>query len=171
MSQAGIISINSQPGVIDFLQGNSGGPISPNGANIINVVGDGLYVTTTGDNGTHTITISLLASSPIWSRISASQTLLVNHAVICVAPGGALSLALPAASAVGSLIEVALQGATSWSIKQGAGQQIQIGNQLTTSGVTGSLTSTSQGDCIRMVCTSTNLSWMVISSIGNPTVV
>jgi hypothetical protein len=111
-----------------------------------------------------------ISSGEIWTAITASQTLAVNNGYICVSPGGALSLLLPAVSAVGNIIEVTLDGSTSFTITQGAGQQIRIGNATTTAGVGGSIASTQQGDSVRMVCSVANLKWNVLSSMGNPTV-
>lgn len=122
-------------------------------------------------NGPGTITISSVTGTLAWNTISGSQTLAVENGYICVSPGGALSLALPATSVLGDIIEVTLDGATSFSITQSAGQQIRIGNLATTAGVGGSITSTQQGDSIRLVCQTANLKWNVISSMGNPTVV
>jgi hypothetical protein len=108
----------------------------------------------------------------VWNVISASQTLAVNNGYICVSPGGALALALPATSAVGNIIEVVLNGATSWQITQAAGQEIFIANTHTTIGAGGSLTSTAQGDAVRLVCSVANTTWIAVSGfIGNLTVV
>lgn len=167
MSQAGDFNISSASGVVDFLEGNTGGPVGPNGSNIIFVVGSGA-ITVSGNPGTNTLTIQ--DTGPAWNRISASQTLAVSNGYFCVG-GGALSLALPATSNVGDVIEVSLVGSTSWTITQGAGQQILMGNTQTMAGVGGSLASTQQGDSLRMVCMTTNLTWVVVSSMGNPTVV
>lgn len=121
-------------------------------------------------NGSNAITINSTGGLT-WTAISANQTLSVNNGYICVSPGGALSLALPAVAAVGSEIEVTLDGATSWTVTQGAGQQIRLGNVQTTSGAGGSLASTAQGNTIRMVCSVANNKWNILSSIGNITVV
>lgn len=129
--------------------------------------GTGITIT----NGPGSITIAATTGTLTWQTISASQTLAVDNGYICVSPGGALALALPSVSAVGNIIEVTVDGATSWSITQGAGQQIRIGNATTTAGVGGSLTSTQQGDSIRMVCSVANLKWNVLSPLGNPTIV
>ena len=43
------------------LAGNTGGTISPNGSNTINVVGDGITITITGNPGTNTLTASLVS--------------------------------------------------------------------------------------------------------------
>lgn len=106
-----------------------------------------------------------------WSNISASQTLAVNNGYFC-SSGGALSLALPATSAVGDIIEVLLCGSTSFTVTQAAGQQITLGNTSTTAGVGGSLASTQQGDAIRIICRTANLLWQVgPGSMGNLTMV
>lgn len=106
-----------------------------------------------------------------WQTITASQTLAINNGYVCISPGGALSLALPTTSVVGSLISIILDGSTSFTITQAAGQSIQLGNRNTTSGVGGSITSTQQGDSISLVCSVNNLRWNAFSSMGNLTVV
>jgi len=107
----------------------------------------------------------------IWTAITASQTLAVNNGYVCIASGGALSLALPATAAVGSTFTVSLDGATSWTITQGSGQKIRFGNVQTTSGAGGSLASTAQGDTVTFICSVANNNFNVISSMGNITVV
>lgn len=105
-----------------------------------------------------------------WLTISANQTLVINEGYFCIAPGGALSLALPATATIGDIIEVTLDGATSWTITQSAGQQIRFGNVQTTSGAGGSLASTAAGDTVRLVAQSAT-KWNVISSVGVLTVI
>jgi hypothetical protein len=168
MSQAGEVNVASTPGVVDFIEGNMGGPVPPNASNIIFLLGSG-DLSVTGDPSTNTLTISA-TGLPTWNKISSNTALQTNMGYICTG-GGALTLTLPATSNVGDIIEVTLDGSTSWSIAQGAGQLIRLGNAETTAGVGGSLTSTQQGDSFRMVCSITNLKWNVLSSMGNPTVV
>jgi len=98
------------------------------------------------------------------------HSLVVNNAFI-VNAGAALVFSLPASSSVGDVVALVLDGATSWSISQGAGQQIRLGSSETTAGVGGSLTSTAQGDAIHMVCSVASTRWNVVSSIGNITIV
>jgi hypothetical protein len=155
-------------GVVDFLEGNTGGPVPPNVSNTIMLVGSG-GITVTGNAGTNTLTISG-SGETAWNLIATSQPLVSNQGYICVG-GAALSLSLPAVSALGDIIEVTLDGSTSFSITQGAGQSIRFGNLSTTIGVGGSISSTQQGDTFRMVCQTANLKWNVLSSMGNPTIV
>ncbi len=171
MSQAGVLSVNSSGGsVVETLTGNSGGAVGPDAAHNINVVGTG-SVTVTGSPGTNTLTISVSGSGISWQVIGANQTLAASNGYFCTS-GGALSLALPAVSAVGDTIEVVLDGSTSWTITQpNAATRIRIGNQQTTLGVGGSLASTATGDTVELVCETANARWVVTTIIGNITVV
>lgn len=167
MSQAGVInSVNSNPTIPTSFVTNAGTAVPA--ANILNVLGAAGTVTSGAGN---TITITVTGGGETWSTISASQTLVVDHGYFCVSPGGALALLLPAASAIGDEIEITLDGATSFAVTQAAGQSIRMGNLSTTVGVGGSLTTTAQGDTLRLICQTANLKWNVLSSMGNFTVV
>ena len=170
MSQSGVSNTSGGggSGTVSFLTGNAGGDIGPSGLGAINLVGAGT-ITVTGNAATNTLTIS--NAEPAWTSVSASQTMSPNVGYFCVAPAGAVSLQLPATSVQGDVISIALDGAASFTITQGAGQSIVYGNQTTTVGVGGSLASTQQGDAIRLVCRTPNLRWIAVSSIGNLTVV
>ena len=62
MSQAGSFAVSSLPPglVVETITGNTGGPVGPDGLDNINIVGDGLTVTVTGNPGTNTLTIFAL---------------------------------------------------------------------------------------------------------------
>lgn len=95
----------------------------------------------------------------------------VNTGYICQAGGtGLVSIALPATSALGDLIEIVLDGATRWTITQGAGQQIRVAGTQTTSGATGTIVTTGTGDSISLVCETANLRWVSRGFQGNLTV-
>lgn len=170
MSQGGLIGVQDSvlpPDVPTTFVGNTG-PGATAALHILNVLGAaGTTVNATGN----TLTVTVTGSGMTWTTISASQTLVVDNGYFCVSPGGALILLLPAVSSVGSEIEVSLDGATSFTITQGAGQQIRLGNATSTAGVVGSITSTQQGDSIRMVCSVANLKWNILSAEGNLTIV
>lgn len=138
-------------------------------AGILNIIGAGT-VSTSGAGNTITITGTGGGSSMTWNVIAASQTLAVNNGYFCTG-GGVLSLLLPPVSVLGDTIEISIDGSAGYIVTQGAGQSIKFGDQITTVGVGGSITSLAQGDSIRMVCRVANLSWNILSSMGNLTFV
>lgn len=111
------------------------------------------------------------ATGITFSVITADQAAAVNNGYICN-KAGLLTLTLPASAAVGTLIEVTgMNTALGWKIAQNAGQVIHFGTSTTSTGVAGSLASTAIYDVVRLVCNIANTSWIVLSSIGNITVV
>ncbi|MBS3903741.1 MAG: hypothetical protein KGZ39_00260 [Simkania sp.] len=170
MSQGGSYSVAAGTGFIDTVTGNAGGAVGPDGSDNLNLLGSG-SVSVTGNPGANTLTISVSGTGLNWSVIGASQALVVNNGYFCTG-GGALSLALPAASVVGDTIEIVLDGSTSWTITQpNAATQIRIASFQTTLGVGGSLASSAQGDTVKLICESINARWVVASMIGSITVV
>lgn len=90
--------------------------------------------------------------------VSSSQPLLTNNAYMFTA--GSDSYALPATSAVNDLLELKVQGASSYTITQADGQSIFLGNTNTTVGTSGSLMCNGPGDWIRLRCTVANTTWV-----------
>ena len=153
-------------GAIHFI--TPGGPgAATDGQMDANVLVDGVTIDINASNQLHVVG-SLVVT---WHVVSINQVGTANNGYVFVAPGGALTISLPAVSSVGDEFIVTLDGATSFQITQGAGQQIRLGNLATTAGVGGSITSTQQGDTLTMVCSVANLKWNVLSSMGNPIVV
>ncbi len=165
MSQSGNFVTAASLGAILTLTGNTGGAVPPTAGNI-NVLGAGA-VAVAGNAGTSTLTISVTGGGVTWSVITANQTAAVNNGYFCN-KAGTLALALPAASAVGDVIEVVnINTATGVQFTQAAGQQILFSTASTTLGAAGTLTSSAVGDTLKMVCRTANLTWWVVSSIGN----
>lgn len=126
---------------------------------------------TSDSNKLKTVTTQAIANLYFtWNSISTNTTLVPNNGYILTG-GGTLSLALPATSAVGSVIEIIGAVATGWTITQATGQQIYLNTNATTSGAPGSLSSASSKDCVRLVCTGANSTWVVASATGFPDVV
>lgn len=148
-------------------------------ASVVSINGDqlGSATITAGTNisvtpSANTITIAATgAGSFTWSVITADQSASVNNGYICN-KAGLLTLTLPTTAAVGTIIEVSgMNTALGWKIAQNANQQIFFGTSSTTSGTGGSLASTNIYDSVRLVCNTANLTWIVLSSVGNITVV
>ncbi len=115
--------------------------------------------------------INAVGGGLTWSVVTVNTTFTVNTGTIAN-KAGTLAMALPATSAVGDMLSITgINTATGWQITQASGQQIFFGNQNTTSGATGTLTSSAIRDGLTMVCVVANTTWNVISSIGNITVV
>lgn len=155
--------------LVETITGTSGGPVAPDGAGNINLLG-GPDVTVVGNPGTNTLTINVASDNLMWNEVlGTSESMAVNNGYI--ANNGALvSLTLPATAAVGERIRVTGKGAGGWTILQNAGQQIFFGNQSTTSGVTGALSSTDARDGCELLCITANTEFNILSAIGNLTV-
>ena len=80
---------------------------------------------------------------------------------------GTSNLVLPISSAAGTIMEVALTGTYPFTIGQRAGQVILFGNTSTTVGTGGSITSSSIGDALRLLCTTGSTVFQVLSGVGN----
>ena len=171
MSQSGDYNPNTGPaaGAVTGLISDDAVVVLPNPiTGDINVFG-GTGITTTGNALTYTLTINSTAAGFNWNAISASQTLANKNGYICVG-GTNLSLLLPATSIVGDILAVSLDGSTSFSVTQAAGQQIRLGDVTTTLGVSGSISSLNQGDSIVLVCKQANTLWTCYGVTGNLTV-
>src|SRR5216684_196731 len=104
------------------------------------ITGSGGVVITNG-SGTIDINGAGAGGSMIWNVIVASQTLAVQNGYICTG-GATLALLLPPVSVLGDILEITIDGSAGFQVTQGAGQSIKFGNQVTTAGVGGSITTT-----------------------------
>lgn len=82
-----------------------------------------------------------------------------------------VTITLPATAVVGKIIKILGKGAGGWKLAQNASQLIRFGNQVTTTGTNGYLSSSNQYDNIEIICTTANTTWMVTSAVGNITYV
>lgn len=110
--------------------------------------------------------------SASWQDIvSGTSGMLPNNGYITDNGASLVTYTLPVSAATGTTVEVAGKSSGGWTITQGAGQQIIFGNQSTTLGVGGSLSSSNAHDYVKLLCTTANLTWTVIGGVGNITVV
>lgn len=106
-----------------------------------------------------------------WTEVTgATVSLAVNNGYI-MNRATAITATLPASAAQGSIIRLAGKGAGFTTIAQNSGQTIHFGNQNTTTGAGGSLTMTNQYDCIELLAITADTDFVVLSSVGNWTVV
>lgn len=100
-------------------------------------------------------------------QTSSPVSTLINHGYIMDAGATNIVATLPTTAVLGSLIYIVGTGSGLWQLQQNAGQTINFGAISTTTGIGGSLSSTSPFDCITLVCSQADLKFVVISSIGN----
>lgn len=125
--------------------------------------GSGISIT----NGPGSITINVTGGGLTWTEVTGiSQSAAVNNGYI-TNNAALVTVTLPVSAAFGTLIAVVGKGSGGWRIAQNAGQQIFIGTQNTTSGVGGHLDSTATRDSVFLLCTTTDLTWTMVQSVGN----
>lgn len=157
---------NNPPGSdIEVLTGNAGGPVPPNAAHNVNIVGAG-GTTVTGNPATNTLTISIAAAGITWTRDALAAIALGTDEGHIPTNAGLTTYTLPAAAVVGTVIRIVGESAAFWTIAQNAGQSIDVGNVSSTVGVGGSVTATNRYDCIELICRVTNTVWSAASWVG-----
>ncbi|MBX9922935.1 MAG: hypothetical protein K2Y01_02380 [Rhabdochlamydiaceae bacterium] len=106
-----------------------------------------------------------------WNTVSGtSQSAAVNNGYI-TNNASLVTVTLPSSSSVGDMVEIAGQGAGGWKVAQNASQVIHMDGVDTTTGTGGSLASTVRYDAVRLLCITANTDWLVLSGIGNITMV
>lgn len=106
-----------------------------------------------------------------WIEITGTTTGLAGGTGYIMNNGSQITATLPAACALGDVIQIVGKGAGGYQIAQNAGQTIHFGSSDTTTGAGGSLTTTNQYDAIELVCTAANTDFTVLDSVGSFTVV
>lgn len=114
-------------------------------------------------NASNSITISATAGGFTWSVITTNVIAAAENGYM-TNNGSLISIALPSTSALGDTFEVLDPVGGLFQITQGSGQNIQIGNLSTTVGTGGSLTSTSQGDSLQLICYVADTTWVAIQN-------
>lgn len=166
MSQAGLISNSSElPSNVPItFQTSSGSATASN--NVITFAGaSGITLSASGS----TVTITG-GTSFTWSTVTASTLSMVSNNGYIANYSGQLACTLPTTSNVGDIITITnINTAAGWKITYTTNQEIFIGSTHSTV-TSGSLAATALGDTITMVCLTANLTWQVISMVGNITV-
>lgn len=120
-------------------------------------------------NGSNSITINATGGGLAWSEETASPVSAAVNTGYVANLGTLLTFNLPGTFAVGDMIHIVGKGAGLWVIDAPAGDTIQFGNQVTSSG--GTITATNAFDCIQIIGTTANTVWTCTGvSQGNLTV-
>ncbi len=152
--------------------------ITTNGQLIVGKTGSDPVITTltagTGisiTNGSGSITVAATNGGFSWNEITTTSNNMASGNGYIANNAGLVTLTLPAVAAIGSTVQVTGKGAGGWRIAQNAGQTIYFNAATTTTGVGGSLSSTSVRDGVELVCVTANNDWNVLDSIGTLAVV
>ena len=106
-----------------------------------------------------------------WSEVTGTtQACAVNVGYI-LNNAALVTATLPASAAVGDVIRIVGKGVGMWKVAQNASQYIRFAGLTTTTGTGGYLQAENAYDCIEIMCTTANVGWIVISSMGNIVVV
>ena len=142
-------------------------------ANVVGVVNDvanANYVLTTNVGAAPSF--QALPPSFTWSvQLVDLNPMVVDNGYIAN-KSGLLTFTLPATCAVGKTMRVTgMNTDVGWRIAQNANQMIHFNTSVTTTGVAGYLESTKKHDSVELVCCVADLEFIVVSSIGNITVI
>lgn len=122
-------------------------------------------------NGAGSITISASGGAGWVDQTTPSVTMTANTGYTSDDGATLVTFTLPTTSAIGDFVEINGKGSGLYTIAQATGQQIHFGNIASTLGAGGTVSSTLQYDCIRLRCITANTIWVVVSSVGNFTIV
>lgn len=159
--------LNSLSDILILSNSAGSSQIDMNGNKIVNVAtptssGDGVnkyYVDLSIGSGSGTgigwteITSTTASASANFGHIANNSSL--------------VTITLPTACSLGSIIRVAGKGSGGWKIAQNASQTIHFGVLDTTTGTTGYLQYQHKYDAVELLCIIANTDFLVISSIGN----
>ena len=108
-------------------------------------------------------------SALVWNPISGTSQTAVGNNGYYTQNAALTTITLPATGVPGTLIAIAGVGTGGWKLAQNAGQSINFGNQVTTVGTGGSITSNNPYDGIEVLVVSST-QFVVVYAAGTPTV-
>ena len=137
-------------------------------AGVVNFLnGAGMTITGSGNN----ITFNSAGGGVEWNDVTGTTQELAAGQAYVANNGGQIGFSLPETAAFGDFYIIAGYGAGGWTLQQNAGQSVILGNQTTTVGVAGTLTSTLPSDSVQIVCVVADTVFKVLEWAGNITVV
>ena len=172
MSQAGIINVADSilpPDVpLEFISNNGTGSAI---ANVFEILGTGNVSTSIIGN---VLTISAVVTDFTWNTVTSASpanpiSLVAQNGYITTG-ASQVTFILPVSAAVGDTFIIS-DLTSLFQINQNANQSIIFGSKVTTLGVGGSISSLNVGDHLEILCVQANLTFKIIDSMGNLTIV
>lgn len=94
-----------------------------------------------------------------WIAVNSSPYAMISNNGYVTQSSSLNVLSLPVVSSFGDVISISGQGSGGWKVTQGAGQQIIVDPNTTTSGATGYIASLTRYNSITLLCIVANLTW------------
>jgi len=122
------------------------------------------------------LAITQLPSSTIipltqWNPVAATSQLMAPNGRYYAQSATLTTFTLPVAAAAGTELQICGLGAGGWKLAQNAGQSINVGNQVTTTGTGGSIASINRYDGLWLLCVVADTQWVATGGVGNLTLV
>lgn len=124
--------------------------------------GTGIAVAT----GAGSLTISSTGSGLSWNFVAVDTAMVANNGYVLTGATNR-NFSLPTTCAQGTVLRLVGNGTGLWTITQAANQLIRFGASVTTTGVAGSLAASAQGNAVHLLCTTADLEFQVLDSVGN----
>ncbi len=121
----------------------------------VNLVGNSVVISATG------------AESLVWNHVVAStQQISPNNGYFVDNPAG-VTFTLPMVISSGDIFKIVGRYGVGWTLLQNSGQVVHTGDEPTSNGLSGSITSLQEFTCIDVICSISNFEFVVTSSFGN----
>lgn len=154
-----ILDGSAANGAIEFI--TPGGPLAnQNGQMDVNVRVDDVTVKINSSNQLEA------AAQSRWQTITVDTAAVENTSYI-VNSAGLVTVTLPSGTPIGTYVTIYEVNTGTFTVAQGAAQQIQFGAQITTAGAGSKLTSQRTGDYVTLVSNSGGTEWISIPYNGN----
>ncbi len=155
--------INSSGGGATGYQTIQGQGVSLPQETVLNFASDTFTVVDDPANFRTNVSVSGVIS---WDVVAANTGMTVQTGYINNS-ASLITFTLPAAANPGDTVRIVGYGTGLWQINQNAGQTIRFGKYNSTTGTSGSIASTNQGDSVEVVCVAANTLFVVASAMGN----
>ena len=150
--QSGVTGSNPLTFTLPIADGTNGQVLTTNGSGVLSF--------TSGGGGGGYSPMPTTVQTGTTQAMSTNNAYVSNNAAVVV-------MTLPATFAVGDEMIVMGLGAGGWQIAQNASQLIHFGNQVTTTGTGGSLSSGTQFDTVHLKAVVANTTLVVIGAQGS----
>lgn len=175
---AGNIALSVVANTIQSTDTNGNLILAPNGTGLVSIASaytlprvDGTAGFVLKTNGSGSVSFAAETAQPFTWQVETTGpvTIIENNGYISNG-GSQIDYIIPATAAVGDTFEICAITSFGFKITQNIGQSIFIGNQLTATGIAGSITSTGVGDWVKVVCVVANTQFIATVQQGNFTV-